>query len=587
MTLKYWGFSSLEIETFPIADAVQEVTEIATLHPTHWRLMAAWNYIAKNADPSTWDWSTVDRIIDTIVTNGIEPILIIGQGVPHWVSTPDRATYYGQFCAAVAQRYGTSSGPFGKICTCYEMWNEPNEDVLWGGSVNPANYVASLKAGYQAIKAVSGLSGSNSTVIFGGLQPVPNSTTPWFGQGWITDSMIDFVTRCFAADPTTGDYFDVLALHPYTDENFGKSGTYVPSMTQDYWIQVQLVINFLESQGLTPRIWLTEVGFSTTDVSQALQSTYMQESWALAQTFPQVEMFLIYNARDTGTNTGHANSNYGVLTYTFAQKTIWTWLETLAISVTQPPGVVAEPIAPVPVIGAGIIQPPGMVDLPIAPVPSVPDAPPTVTRDSFGTGTRVLLSGTGSFSYTLGSDANCLIVGFVVGHNFLFNSNSYTTFDVLCGSTAMTMVDDQSFGAFSTQPHGSTHLFALIDPPTGAQTISWTIVPPSGHISSVLACPSSYVNVGAIENVTSDEEHSHTVNLTVLSEVDGIPVFCGGFINNPSGFNGNNLYQAGGSDDSGSRFIIYGDAPTGNISFNFTTTDYNNYGVCGLNLKKA
>lgn len=584
MTLKYWGFSSLEIETCVLADAIQEVKAIATLRPTHWRLMVPWEVVAKAADPSTWNWSDVDRIVDVISTNGIQPLLIIGQGVPSWVSTPDRATYYGQFCAAVATRYGTSGGLFGKICTAFEIWNEENANIFWGASVSPANYNASLMAAYTAIKAVSGLSGDNSTVVFGGLQPVPQPAGPWYGEYWETDSMIDFVTRCFTANPNIGNYFDVLALHPYTDANYGKSGTYEPTISQDCWQQVSQVIQFIQSQGLTPRIWLTEVGFSTKLMTQALQNSYMQEAWALAQTFPQIEMFLIYNARDSSAS-GSQNDTYGVMTYTFAQKTIWAWLETLAPTVIPPPVVVTPPIAPVPVVGAGVIQPPGMVPEPIAPVPSVPTAPPMVALDSEGAGVFAT-SGSGSEAHTLGTGADCLLAGLVVSQTGTFHADAYTTLEVMCGSTPMELVLSEDYGAFDSAPRGSVSMFALMNPPTGAQTISATVVPPSGSIASIQLNSLSYSGVGAIENVIGESLHNHTLQLTVMSETDGVPVIVAGFIGTPTAFNETVRYTHTGTDAEGVRTMILGDAP-GNISVEFTTTDYSNHGAVALNLKKA
>ena len=584
MTLKYWGFSSLEIQTCVLSDAIQEVNTIATLKPTHWRFMAAWNIVAKEADSTKWDWSTIDRIINIIVQQGIEPLLIIGQGVPSWVSTPDRATYYGQFCAAVATRYGTSGGPFGKICTTFEIWNEPNENVFWGASVSPANYNASLIAAYTAIKAVSGLSGTNSTVAFAGLQPVPIPTGPWYGEYWETDSMIDFVTRCFTANANIGDYFDVLALHPYTDENFAKSGTYEPTMSQDCWIQVQQVISFLENQGITPRIWLTEVGFSTKLMTQALQNSYMQEAWALAQTFPQVEMFLIYNARDSSTS-GSQNDTYGVLTYTFAQKTIWAWLKTLATGVVPPPLVVPPPVMPPPIVGSGVIQPPMVVPQPVMPAPSVPTSPPVVAFDSAGAGVYAT-SGSGSEAHTLGTDANCLLAGLMVSQTGTFHASAYTTLEVLCGSTPMELVLSEDYGAFDSAPRGSVSWFALMNPPTGSQTISAIVVPPSGSIASIQLGSLSYSGVGAIENVIGESLHNHTLQLTVLSETDGVPVIAAGFIGTPTAFNETVRYTHTGTDSQGVRTMILGDAP-GAISVEFTTTDYSNHGAVGLNLKKA
>jgi hypothetical protein len=340
MTIKYWGFSSLEIQLIPMVDSLREIADIATLRPTHWRIMVAWNYVAKYAGPR--DWSTVDRVIDELVIHGIQPLLIIGQAKPTWVAKADRATEYGKFCTEVAIRYGTDGGgdttisPFGKICTAYEMWNEENVYTFWGGSVSPTDYVASLVAGYGAIKAVTGLSGTGSTVIFGGLQPVPYGV-PWIGQDWGTDQPMHFIQRCFNVRADLGNFFDVIGVHPYTDLNYSKSHTYEPLITQDCWVQVVQIRDFLAARGLTQKLWITEIGFSTALMSEAVQNTYMQEAWALVQTIPEIEMFIIYNARDHGTDLKNKEQNFGMMRYDFTHKPIWTWLSTLAPTLTVPP----------------------------------------------------------------------------------------------------------------------------------------------------------------------------------------------------------------------------------------------------------
>jgi hypothetical protein len=240
---------------------------------------------------------------------------------------------------------------------------------------------------------------------------------------------------------------------------------------------------------------------------------------------------------------------------------------------------------PVPTIETNIIPPPIVVPVPVMPSPSVPSTPPLVAFDSAGAGLRAL-SGSGSEAHTIGAGANCLIAGLEVSHSGLFHSDAYTTLQVLCGSTPMNLVVSADIGVYDSQPRGSVHLFALINPPTGAQTISVSAVGPSGSIGSVMLQSTAWTGVGAIENAVSQELHNHTLQLTVYSETDGIPICCAGFFDTPSGFNRTARYSNGGNDSVGYRYMIMGDA-AGAISVSFNTSTYSNYGAVGLNLKRA
>lgn len=86
-------------------------------------------------------------------------------GSPGWASLsgslggpPDDPAAYARFVAGVARRMGPA-------VDAYEIWNEEDLTLFWGGRPDPARYVRLLSAAYLAIKAVA----PNAIVMFGGL----------------------------------------------------------------------------------------------------------------------------------------------------------------------------------------------------------------------------------------------------------------------------------------------------------------------------------------------------------------------------------------------------------------------------------
>jgi hypothetical protein len=375
-----WGFSDQQSQIYPLTDMATMYATVAPLKPKYWRLTADWSFIAKAQAPGTAvsgvppttsnrDWSEIDRTInDIMLTVGSEIVMVIGQARPSWSSgggvfllfgfipipflgggTGVTATDYGNFCAEVAARYkpggvgirtdGIYAPNAGKGVTKFEIWNEQNNKGFWGSNVSAADYVAYLKAAYVAIKGVSGLAGTNSTVIFGGLQHVPR-TGPWYGYGWETIDEVGFLTNCYATAGTgaaaLGNFYDAMAEHVYPSSDTstyvaGSTAGPAPDMTTDNMLQLvairALMVTHLD--GAKP-IFITECGYPTSAVTQAQQSTYMQQLFANLNTLSYVTMVLIYNARDVGTDLKSDVNTFGMESYGFVAKTIWTWLQTLS-----------------------------------------------------------------------------------------------------------------------------------------------------------------------------------------------------------------------------------------------------------------
>jgi hypothetical protein len=374
-----WGFSDIQQQTYPLADMSKLYAAVAPLKPQYWRMVADWGGVSKSKDAGTFvnstppttsnrNWTTIDRCINDMLlaVPGMNIILDIGQSRPVWdvaasffgipipfleVATAVSADDYGHFCGEVASRYrpggvgirtdGVYSANAGRGVKHFEIWNEQNSQY-WLANVNPSLYTQYLKAAYTAIKSV--LPGTLSTVIFGGMQHIPR-----FGQTYgtapITMTETAFLAACYAAG--AGGYFDAMADHVYTQSDtivYASGSTLGPSpaLTTDNFLQLQGLHDLMVTNGDGAKpIYITECGFATNSLTQELQSTYMQQAFSNFNNLPYVGAVLIDNIRDIGTDTTQIEDTYGVMTYGFVKKQIWTWLQTISTSnvVTPPPTV--------------------------------------------------------------------------------------------------------------------------------------------------------------------------------------------------------------------------------------------------------
>ena len=115
-----------------------------------WRLI-------EGAGKGQYDWAESDRVVAASNNAGVKIIARI-DFEPMWARSdrahngpPDNPSDYGDFVYALVSRYKTGS-PQGRV-HAIEIWNEPNLAREWGNKPpNPREYVALLKAGYEAAK---------------------------------------------------------------------------------------------------------------------------------------------------------------------------------------------------------------------------------------------------------------------------------------------------------------------------------------------------------------------------------------------------------------------------------------------------
>lgn len=422
------GFSELGPQVVPKnwADGTL-FAKMAALQPAYWRIMCDWSAVYSKSG-NNWDAYALDDTVANIqrYCPNTEIIMIFGQAKPSgWTNAMAQT-----FCAQMAARYG----PLG--VTHYECWNEPNEDVFWGGNVNPTAYVELLQAMNAGVKSV--LPGNQSTIIFAGMQPV-QFVGPWYGLGWETLDNFTFLRECYAAATKLGfplgSIYDKMANHTYPYQDLPHSGNpilgmtvpctvnngsllvkakaigtgqvnlttgsagayhddgslmvsaqsvgegivtyyqppgiagppdpFPPSLFMDSFRQIAGIIGLMQSNGDGGKgLWITESGIcvyvatvdakkSAADTDCPVQLLYTQQTLALFNMFPQIEVVVLYNGVDTQTGTkDNGITGYGTMTNTGGERQLYTWL----LSQVEPSGG-GNAVITAAAIGAGVVGP--------------------------------------------------------------------------------------------------------------------------------------------------------------------------------------------------------------------------------------
>ena len=149
---------------------------------------------------------------------------------------------------------------------------------------NAGQYAAQLKAAYPAVKTGD----PAAKVVFGGL-----SFNDW-----------EFLEAAFAAQPSLGQYFDVMATHPYTGSKPGYTGAAPPEaittgpdgrMDKYSFPAYRELRATMAAHGGAKPIWFTEFGWATGHrrrwgVSQAQQADYLTRALRYVEQDPYVEV---------------------------------------------------------------------------------------------------------------------------------------------------------------------------------------------------------------------------------------------------------------------------------------------------------
>src|SRR5689334_19985367 len=230
--------------------------------------------------------ANIDRAVNLARQKGVNIIMTVYQA-PDWASgtsdpeAPPQTSHnadYADFVRTMAQRYA------GRVAA-WEIWNEENLGRFWGQSPSASSYVSLLKVAYPAVKAGD----PNAKVVFGGMS----------GNDY------DFLDAAYAAAPDLGNYYDVMAVHPYSPiwspdfVHYDGSG----HIAKDAFAGYREVRRVMLAHGTDKPIYLTEFGWATTSqpgmgVSAQQQADYTRLAFQCAQQDAYVQVGIVYELRN-------------------------------------------------------------------------------------------------------------------------------------------------------------------------------------------------------------------------------------------------------------------------------------------------
>jgi hypothetical protein len=282
-----------------------------------------WNVIQREGVKS-YHWEGTDRVAHTAEKYGIHSLGIITYA-PRWAAdkrcltdaqcAPVDAKAFGHFAGEAALRYKST-------ITSWEIWNEPNFTLFWSPKPSAKKYADVLKEASTEIKKVD----PTAIVLSGGLAPSADEK-----EGSISPTT--FIKSLYASG--ANQYFDGIALHPYTFPVSPKYKAWWNSWQQMYGIR-NLMIKNNESN---KKIWVTEYGAPTGGpgkkrsldhlefiydqdfVSESAQEGMAKDVIALYQKSADwMGGFFWYSLRDNGTKKNTPENFFGLLRYDGTKK---------------------------------------------------------------------------------------------------------------------------------------------------------------------------------------------------------------------------------------------------------------------------
>ncbi|MCL5407034.1 MAG: hypothetical protein M1429_00855 [Patescibacteria group bacterium] len=237
-----------------------------------------------------WSWANPDQAMATHRRNGVQVVGMLAY-TASWASSCGGAN--AQFCkpninewkdyvGAVARRYGD--------VTNWEIWNEPN--AFWRPSPNPDEYREILVAAYDTIKSIN-----------------PSAKVASGGTTYIDNDFINSVLNNGG-----WEHLDAVAVHYYP----GAGPESVPGNRLREEL-LNLENNTIAPHGGPKEIWVTEMGWQSSQIGLTAQAEVLSRALIIARTVNEAPKILIYNLRDDPTGT------YGLVDRSFRPKTAYNY----------------------------------------------------------------------------------------------------------------------------------------------------------------------------------------------------------------------------------------------------------------------
>jgi hypothetical protein len=299
-------------------ETLDRLQHAAELRPDILRVGVSWRLL----EPQQGQWDhrfyipLVEQVVREASSRGMQVFFLFAES-PCWASSASATSMPPKDCStsdtfkwhppvrdddyATALRYlgqYLASKNLAQNVIAWEIWNEPNLPQFWRGAprnkVEATRYVRLLQKAYPAIKAVN----SEAKVLAGSL----------------SNTDIEYLNWMYEAQAR--NYYDAIAVHPYTeghapDECWDALRVYECGVDR-----LRLAMRDAPGGPDTSPIWLTEFGWSSSDVAPgvgiARQAEYLAHAFDLAGYWTDVPVAVWYDLVDRTDGDRPADNAFGI-----------------------------------------------------------------------------------------------------------------------------------------------------------------------------------------------------------------------------------------------------------------------------------
>ncbi|WP_177891088.1 malectin domain-containing carbohydrate-binding protein [Vallicoccus soli] len=290
------------------------------------RIDVGWDGLQPTAtalpDPANWYVKLLDGCVAGARARGLEVLLTLDRS-PAWA----RPTAYASTArvlpadpARIRPVAGWLAARYATSVSAIEVWNEPNlKDFVQ--VVDPAKYVAVLKAAHGAIKAAAPgmqvvFSGADRVAVRPGAAPVD-----------------DFYSLAYAAGAKGA--FDVMGVHTY--QGASNEAPDAPDIGTWRILHMPALLDLMRANGDGAKpVWVTEFGWSVhpnaagapswaLGVTEQQQADYTVRAFDIFARWPQVQRAFVYAERQKQTGDAHQDG-YGILRRDLTPRPLFTAL---------------------------------------------------------------------------------------------------------------------------------------------------------------------------------------------------------------------------------------------------------------------
>ncbi len=277
-------------------------TEIHTLGAEWVRIDLPWKEVMPS--PGVYDWSNFDNTVRVTEAMGLHILPILGYA-PSWTS-PTNAAGYAEFVAAAVARYGPGTAA---NLQWFELWNEPYFSYAWSNKMpEPEAYARDVVAASEAARKIA----PSAKFLVAGEYADGEQTggTSQWETAWNTDM--------FIAEPDLGKWVDGVAVHPYGDDpSLPVTGPGAFRDATGGWSfqRIDSIHEQFTSHGVNVPFWITEVGWSTREMSEAQQAHDYEDLITQVKLRPWVRALFPYCLREFQEHPESNESQTGLLLF--------------------------------------------------------------------------------------------------------------------------------------------------------------------------------------------------------------------------------------------------------------------------------